>query len=158
MEVSFMFVGIVGVVGVVGGVVAMYDDHSDHSRYSEYSDAAVRERNLKIEELKRKIEVKKKEIENDKSELDRKTRDVVSAFKNEPLLFKAYEQLKGQMNDLEFSNIIKEYPFEQKKEMLKVVEKELEKSVQKDKKRLDDINNAIMRINELQANTIKYKK
>ena len=135
----FIAAGALAAVGVIGGVIS----HSDHSDYSDYySDYAERERKRKKAELNAKekeLEALKQQLENECNELYRTIEDEVN------------DSVPYGLRNLVLAD-------ENPKKLLPLKQDrsdKLNKSLIEDKNELQEINNALKRINEIQLQAKK---
>ena len=118
---------------VVGGAIVAHDNHSDysdysrHSQYHQYSDAYL------VSEIKAKeAELERKKLESERIK--------------EELRIRYFESLQVEYN----TDVAKDTDSFKKKVVDGFIEK-LSEEIEEDKRQLESINKAIMKINRLQA-------
>lgn len=140
---AIMFVaGVIGVVVV--GVVSHgdYSDYSDHRNYSQYGDAYL------VAEIKAKeaeIEKQRRDIELIQKRIDEKYRSALEVIQNEELLNEAYNKL-----NFDSQRLLVQSPLQFKEKLLSEITHKIEQSLEADKKRLNEIDALILKINKLQ--------
>lgn len=132
---------------VVGGAIVAHDNHSDysdysrHSQYHQYSDAYL------VSEIKAKeaeLERKKLESERIKEELR------IRYFENLQKL-KSEEGLENIVEKVEYNTDVAKDTDSFKKKVVDGFIEKLSEEIEEDKRQLESINKAIMKINRLQA-------
>ena len=135
---------------VVGGVIVAHDNHSDysdysdysrHSQYQQYSDAYL------VSEIKAKeaeLERKKLESERIKEELQVRYFESLQKLKNE-------EGLENIVEKVEYNTDVAKDTDSFKKKVVDGFIEKLSEEIEEDKRQLESINKAIMKINRLQA-------
>ena len=132
---------------VVDGAIVAHDNHSDysdysrHSQYHQYSDAYL------VSEIKAKeAELERKKLESERIKEELRIRYFESLQK-----LKSEEGLENIVEKVEYNtNVAKDTDSFKKKVVDGFIEK-LSEEIEEDKRQLESINKAIMKINRLQA-------
>lgn len=130
---------------VVGGIVAAsHEDHSNYSDYyrdhSQYGDAYLV---AEIKSKEAKLEERQKEVERIKKELNNRYAECRVALRNE-------EKLTEVIKDIEWKQglVLEFNSGEYKKQLIEKITNDINSEIEKDKKQLEEINAAILKINQ----------
>lgn len=132
---------------VVGGAIVAHDNHSDysdysrHSQYHQYSDAYL------VSEIKAKeAELERKKLESERIKEELRIRYFESLQK-----LKSEEGLENIVEKVEYDTDVAKDTDSFKKKVVDGFIEKLSEEIEEDKRQLESINKAIMKINRLQA-------
>ena len=132
---------------VVGGAIVAHDNHSDysdysrHSQYHQYSDAYL------VSEIKAKeAELERKKLESERIKEELRIRYFESLQK-----LKSEEGLENIVEKVEYNTDVAKDTDSFKKKVVDGFIEKLSEEIEEDKRQLESINKAIMKINRLQA-------
>lgn len=132
---------------VVGGAIVAHDNHSDysdysrHSQYHQYSDAYL------VSEIKGKeAELERKKLESERIKEELRIRYFESLQK-----LKSEEGLENIVEKVEYNTDVAKDTDSFKKKVVDGFIEKLSEEIEEDKRQLESINKAIMKINRLQA-------
>lgn len=132
---------------VVGGAIVAHDNHSDysdysrHSQYHQYSDAYL------VSEIKAKeAEFERKKLESERIKEELRIRYFESLQK-----LKSEEGLENIVEKVEYNTDVAKDTDSFKKKVVDGFIEKLSEEIEEDKRQLESINKAIMKINRLQA-------
>lgn len=132
---------------VVGGAIVAHDNHSDysdysrHSQYHQYSDAY----------LVSKIKAKEAELERKKLESERIKEELRIRYFESLQKLKSEEGLENIVEKVEYNTDVAKDTDSFKKKVVDGFIEKLSEEIEEDKRQLESINKAIMKINRLQA-------
>lgn len=132
---------------VVDGAIVAHDNHSDysdysrHSQYHQYSDAYL------VSEIKAKeAELERKKLESERIKEELRIRYFESLQK-----LKSEEGLENIVEKVEYNTDVAKDTDSFKKKVVDGFIEKLSEEIEEDKRQLESINKAIMKINRLQA-------
>ena len=132
---------------VVGGAIVAHDNHSHysdysrHSQYHQYSDAYL------VSEIKAKeAELERKKLESERIKEELRIRYFESLQK-----LKSEEGLENIVEKVEYNTDVAKDTDSFKKKVVDGFIEKLSEEIEEDKRQLESINKAIMKINRLQA-------